>query len=239
MTTMLGFMLNTISHEEFVAPIEAETREEAEFLLAAQYPTGPYKILTIYGQKEMQSILTSLERWPGLPSKVQPKLDDLLTRVRARTGSLPPLKPTPPAKPVLDGARIEQVRDFARGMDKDTQALAARLLAAEAGLATPAPTPMPTPRPATFTTQATTPATAPAMAPRAPAASGGSLIGALKAMRGDAPAATASATPRPTARPSAPATARGLAAPATPSPRMPAAGSPSLISVLKAMKSAG
>lgn len=141
MPVFLGFLLNTKTKQEFVAPTEADTRAHAEHNLTLQYPSPLYTLLTTYGRGEMDKILADVDRWPGLPSKLQPTTEQLLQNVSVRKG-LPPLH-QPKAQPAFDGARIEQVRQAVRDSSPEVQALAARLLAATSA---PMPTPpMPTP----------------------------------------------------------------------------------------------
>lgn len=136
MPIFLGFLLNTKTKQEFVAPTEAESRAEAEHNLTLQYPSPLYTLLTTYARGEMGKILADIDRWPGLPSKIQPTMEQLLQKVSV-SRTLPPLH-QPKAQPAFDGARIEQVRQAVRDSAPEVQALAARLLAA-----TTAPQPLP------------------------------------------------------------------------------------------------
>lgn len=90
-TTYLGFMVNRATREEFVAPVTATAQDIARAELMKAYPESRYALLTIYSRAELTHVLRDLERWPGLPSKVQPPLTTDLTKVTARTGGLPPL----------------------------------------------------------------------------------------------------------------------------------------------------
>lgn len=138
MPIFLGFFINTKTKQEFVAPTEAETRSGAEHNLTLQYPSPLYTLLTTYERKEMDSILANLDRWPGLPSKVQPSMEQLLQNVSV-SKTLPPLHhPKTQAPTAFDGARIEQVRQAVRDTAPEVQALAARLMAATVA---PQPTP--------------------------------------------------------------------------------------------------
>lgn len=136
----LAFIRNTITGETFMAPSVATTEIQAESVLRETYPSAAYAINLLYPAHEVQKYLGELERWPGLPSKVQPKLTDLLAnqRIRAQMGGLPPLhKAQPAAQPVdfvglgspYTREQVEHIRTIAKGMPTETQALAARLLA--------------------------------------------------------------------------------------------------------------
>lgn len=133
MATFLGFYKNNMTGDEFVAPVEAESRGDAEWMLARQYPAGVYSLLTIYARKEMEKILADLERWPGLASKVQPSMEQMMARVRVGT-KLPPLpaRSANEVAPRVDGARIAQVQKAAKDVDPRAQELAMRLLNAQA-----------------------------------------------------------------------------------------------------------
>lgn len=132
MVTFLGFFKNNMTGDEFVAPVDAESRNDAEWMLVRQYPSGVYSLLTIYARKEMEKILADVERWPGLASKVQPTVDQLLSRVTVGT-RLPPLptRSVNETTPRVDGARIAQVKAAAAGVNAQAQALALKLLKAE------------------------------------------------------------------------------------------------------------
>ena len=185
MALFLGFMKNTVNGEEFVAPAEADDRVGAEVLLLRQYPAEAYALLTVYEKRELTRALEQVERWPGVPSKVQPSLEQLLSRVSARAGKLPPLpnqRPAAVAAPVapaaaFDSARIEQVRNAVRGTSPEIQALAARLLAAGMGSAT-AEEPVAAPVANRFGGRMEAAPDVPAAAANRP-----SLISVLKAMR--------------------------------------------------------
>lgn len=131
MATFLGFYKNNMTGDEFVAPVEAESRNDAEWMLARQYPAGIYSLLTIYARKEMERILVDVERWPGLPNKVQPSTEKLLARVRV-SNHLPPLPQQQAQLAQVDGGRIAQVHLAAQRVDARTQELAMRLLNAQA-----------------------------------------------------------------------------------------------------------
>jgi hypothetical protein len=129
MATYLGFLKNLTNGEEFVAPVDTISRDKAESLLRETYPQGIYGLLTVYERREMENILTNIDRWPGVPSKVQPSLEQVLAKVSvSRRGGLPPM-PHQRNQAQIDGARVEQVRGAAQGMAPEVQALAARLLA--------------------------------------------------------------------------------------------------------------
>jgi hypothetical protein len=90
-TTYLGFLMNRQSREEFVAPVIAETLVVAKIELAKAYPESRYMLQTIYSRLEIDHVLAGIDRWPGLPSKVQPPVTTDLSKVTAQTGGLPPL----------------------------------------------------------------------------------------------------------------------------------------------------
>lgn len=89
-TTFLGFLMNRSSREEFVAPVVAEEALEARRELFKAYPESRYALLTVYTRAELEHVLQSVDRWPGLPSKVQPPLTQSAP-VRVQTGGLPKL----------------------------------------------------------------------------------------------------------------------------------------------------
>ena len=239
----LGFMRNTITGEAFIAPAHGASAAAAESLLRETYPSAAYAITTLYPAQDVQKYLIELERWPGLPSKVQPKLADLLAnqRIRAQQGGLPPMPnrvPQPVQAPVngFNAAQVDQIRTIAKGMPAETQALAARLLAG--GLkAQAAQAPMPAAKPAAAPLGAKI-ETSSTPAPRAPL--GTSLKDALAAMRqgGSVPVAPRAPTTEPISR--LPASARGVQTEdPTPAPSAFAVGKVSAISVLKALRQRG
>lgn len=139
MPMFLGFLKNTVTHEEFVAPVEADARGTAEMALAAEYPSAVYKLLTVYERREIEHVLAGLARWPGLPSRVQPTMEQLMARVKVGGRSLPAMPNQPVIPQHIDGARIQQVRNAVQGNSPEIQALAARLLAAGMGHSIPLP----------------------------------------------------------------------------------------------------
>jgi|GEM_PF-2124441 len=72
-TTYLVFLQNTQTGEEFTAPTNAPAGayEIAMGQLRQQYPAPKFKVHTAYTQNELEVALNSLNRWPGLASKVQ------------------------------------------------------------------------------------------------------------------------------------------------------------------------
>lgn len=191
MTTFLGFFKNNMTAEEFVAPVDAETRNDAEWVLIRQYPQGIYSLLTIYARTEVEKIMTNIDRWPGLASKVQPSIEQMMSRVSVGT-RLPPMPNQRVVEtPAIDGARIERVREAVKGAAPEVQELAARLLAAQLQGSVSASTPDTSN--ARFETVSDARMTAPVMPPVAmpkavPMNAQGenrpSLISVLKAMRG-------------------------------------------------------
>lgn len=196
MGLFFGFMKNAVTGEEFVAPMEAEERVGAEVLLLRQYPAPAYALLTVYEKRELTRALEQVERWPGVPSKVQPPLEQLLSRVSVQRGKLPPLpqqrvasapvQAPASAAAAFDSARIEQVRNAVRGTSPEIQALAARLLAAgmgapvaEAVRAAPVAQPQVQPQASRFGGRMEAEAEVPAVA----TANRPSLISVLKALK--------------------------------------------------------
>lgn len=90
-TTYLGFLMNRQSREEFVAPVQADDSATARMELGLAFPESRYILQTVYSRTEMEHVLAGIDRWPGVPSKVQPPLTTDLSKVTARTGGLPPL----------------------------------------------------------------------------------------------------------------------------------------------------
>ncbi len=90
-TTYLGFLMNRSDKEEFVAPVVANELTEAKRELQKAYPDSRYALLTVYTRSELENVLKGVDRWPGLPSKVQAPLAEKTAPVRVSTGGLPPL----------------------------------------------------------------------------------------------------------------------------------------------------
>lgn len=90
-TTFLGFFMNRATREEFVAPVEADDATTARMEFFSAYPESRYQLLTVYSRKEMEHVLSGIDRWPGLPSKVQEPVRADLSKVTANTRGLPPL----------------------------------------------------------------------------------------------------------------------------------------------------
>lgn len=90
-TTFLGFYLNRRTSEEFVAPVQASDMAQARVQLGQAYPDSRYQLLTVYARKEIEHVLSGIDRWPGLPNKIQEPLRADLSKVTARTSGLPPL----------------------------------------------------------------------------------------------------------------------------------------------------
>lgn len=97
MTLYLVFHRNAMTGEDFTTPVEAESPMQAQASLTARYPHPTYQYLTCFAKTELQSILNDAERWPGVASKPQPTLEQMMARVTSGMGKLPPLpnrKPT-------------------------------------------------------------------------------------------------------------------------------------------------
>ena len=90
-TTYLGFLMNRTTREEFVAPVNATSVDMARMELFAVYPDAHYALLTVYTKTEIEHVLAGVERWPGLPSKIQKPVEVKSAPVRISTGGLPPL----------------------------------------------------------------------------------------------------------------------------------------------------
>lgn len=141
------FFKNNVTKDEFVLPVDAADRGMALMAAAEHYPAPAYTALTVYSAKELQDVLASAERWPGVASKVQPTLDTLMNRVRV-SGGLPPISPKPTAAKVqttsgiVDGAMSLEAKiasmkeDFERSRN-------ARLAAVHAAKVVPADVPAP------------------------------------------------------------------------------------------------
>lgn len=108
--TYLGFLQNRANKEEFVAPVQAEDVATARMELGLAYPESRYMVQTIYSRQELEHVLSGIDRWPGVASKVQPPLTTDLTKVTARTGGLPPL----PGQ--VTAATVEKVEDNTQAM---------------------------------------------------------------------------------------------------------------------------
>ena len=72
-TNYLVFLQNTQTGEEFTAPTEAPAGayEIAMGKLRQQYSAPKFKVHTAYMVSELEAILNSSSRWPGLASSVQ------------------------------------------------------------------------------------------------------------------------------------------------------------------------
>lgn len=84
MPVYLGFLHNTVTNEDFVAPADALDRGHALAQLAGAYPAPVYKLLTVYVRNELIHILANMDRMPGLPSTPQPALAELLAQIAAK-----------------------------------------------------------------------------------------------------------------------------------------------------------
>jgi hypothetical protein len=84
MTVYLGFLHNTVTGEDFVAPADALDREHALAQLGGAYPAPVYKVLTVYVRNELIHILATMDKMPGMPSTPQPALADLLMQIAAK-----------------------------------------------------------------------------------------------------------------------------------------------------------
>jgi hypothetical protein len=209
MPEFLGFLRNLTDASasgganagEFVAPVQAETREAAAAALVGQYPESFYRLHTVYARRELVQIMENLNRWPGVASTVQPPLEQLLSRVSGRTGGLPPMPkadagrvqavaatPTEPQAQLAEIQKLEELQAMALKLKiPGAQELANRLLAEARGAALPANQAMPMGAPASAPPSARGVAEASAPLPAMPAAaqSGGtSAIFMLKQLRG-------------------------------------------------------
>ena len=144
MTTMfLGFLQNRQSKDEFVAPVMAGDLAVAKNELLRTYPESRYVLQTIYSRAELEHVLHSVDRWPGLLSKVQPPVKTDLSKVTAQTGGLPPLPGQLPS--TATSATIQQVQGGVSqqgGMPAWMQSLMEQqTVAPEAAAKAPAPQP--------------------------------------------------------------------------------------------------
>jgi len=134
--------MNRVTEEHFIAATEAQSSTEATAKLRETYPSAAYNIFIVYQAHAVVRYVADVQRWPGLPSKIQPSLTDLLAtqRIRTQMGGLPPLPQAPSssaanahANPAgglaLTPTQVSEIKTVARGMSAETQALAARLLA--------------------------------------------------------------------------------------------------------------
>lgn len=259
----MGFLVNSITSEHFIAATEADSPTAATAKLRETYPSAAYHILTVYQAQAVVKYLAEVQRWPGLPSKVQPSLADLLAtqRIRTQVGGLPPLRKEPAMAlhhPYFTATQLQQIQTIAQGMPVETQALATRLLVgantpakatapavplAVAAAATISRSPLPAmPRPAA-PQPAPAPVTARVELSATPAPKGGTLKEALAAMRAFNNSGQPSVFSQPLAKattpaPSAlPASARGVATmESAPAPTPFTVGQVSAISVLKALR---
>ncbi len=101
-----------------------------------------YTILTCFERNELSDIISDAERWPGVPSEVQPPLEHLLRRVTGGIGKLPPLPNRPqqqqPAEQarMATGGRVQAVSGVVPGvMAREAKIAAApiRAVAADVG----------------------------------------------------------------------------------------------------------
>lgn len=115
MAQFVGFMMDMISGEEFLAPVEANSREEAYMMLERLYPGQGYTTTMVQPRADLsKTIAADAKIQPGMAKPRQP-LEQLLARVTAQTGGLPPMPrmsaPAQPAKlPVADSATVSAVQ---------------------------------------------------------------------------------------------------------------------------------
>ena len=88
--TYLVFVRNQTNFRDFAVPLEADSVGGAVALASARYPGPVYHCLTCFASAELQGFIDDAARWPGVPSTVQPPLEDLLRKVTVGT-TLPPL----------------------------------------------------------------------------------------------------------------------------------------------------
>lgn len=67
--TFLGFFMNRSTREEFVAPIEADDATTARMEFYSAYPESRFQLLTVYSRKELEHVLSGIDRWPATPIK--------------------------------------------------------------------------------------------------------------------------------------------------------------------------
>lgn len=177
-TTYLGFLQNRQNREEFVAPVVAADVTLARTELGKAYPESRYIIQTIYSRTELEHVLSGIDRWPGVPSKVQPPVTADLSKVTARTGGLPPL----PGQ--VTNATVEKVTDNTQGIPAWMQSLVQPQTAPAPVRAAPAPTAAPA-KPANMQAMLQAMAQTRAAAPQPMQAQPQSLIERLKAAKGE------------------------------------------------------
>ena len=167
----LVFHRNALTGEDFTTPVEANSPLEAAERLAARYPRPAYMYLTCFEKKELQGILNDAERWPGVSSITQPTLEQMMQRVTARVGKLPPLPNRAPAEQPAQqlaqatGAQVHQVRGAAHAWGVGSVPLAST---------EPAPVKKTAPKPAAMPTET----------PYVPANANRSVIDVLRALKG-------------------------------------------------------
>lgn len=123
MSQFLVFHRNTITGEDFTTPVEADSAYDAQQQLNGRYPQPAYLYLTCFEKTELQGILDDAERWPGVASKPQPTLEQLLQRVTAGVGRLPPL-PGRQATQATE-AKVQTTTGYGQGRLNDSAKVAA------------------------------------------------------------------------------------------------------------------
>lgn len=116
------FLQNLATQEEFVAGIEATDVDAAKLGARVNYPANGYAILTCYAQAELETILTNLKRWPGVPSKVQPAADEVNPRVQVSVGKLPPLRREQPTEGQVAPVQAEELSAMMKLMAQQSAA---------------------------------------------------------------------------------------------------------------------
>lgn len=115
MALFLVFHRNVMTGDDFTTPVEAVSKDAAISSLSGRYPNPAYVYLTCFEKAALQGILEDADRWPGVASTPQPTLEQLLSRVTARVGKLPPLPNRQPVEqPAVQvaqatGGRVENI----------------------------------------------------------------------------------------------------------------------------------
>lgn len=113
MPVYMVFMRNLASNEDFSVPLEAASEADALMMCGERHPHPMYAHLTTFTLDELHSMVEDARRWPGVASKVQPSVEEMLRRVNVRIGKLPPL---PHERAAAVSAKVEESRGFSRGV---------------------------------------------------------------------------------------------------------------------------
>ncbi|MCP5405712.1 MAG: hypothetical protein H6922_05780 [Pseudomonadaceae bacterium] len=148
MAVYMVFLRNMNNGEDFALPVDAESNEEAYMMAEQRHPQPLFAPLTCFSLRELSKMVDDARRWPGVASKVQPTMEQMLQRVNVRIGKLPPM---PGQAPVTE-AKLTESRGFARGvMEREAKVATVQHIApvqADAPRKVAAKKPAPAPQPA-------------------------------------------------------------------------------------------